>query len=242
MGTYTKPAPETPKADPPQRTPPQACRSHWWAWLLFLGLAGAAGYRFYPQVRAGQQTSGSAEKSPGKRGGQAVPVIATAARRGDLPIYLTGLGSVTAYNTVTIRSRVDGELIKVAFTEGQMVRQGDLLAEIDPRPFEAQLAQAEGQLDKDTAQWENAKVDLGRYQALDAQRVIPRQQAETQAAMVHQLQGTIEADRGQIQNIKLQLTYCHITAPLTGRIGLRLVDQGNIVHAGDANGLATITQ
>jgi len=169
-------------------------------------------------------------------------VVATAARRSDLPIYLTGLGTVTAYNTVTIRSRVDGELQRVAFTEGQMVHQGDLLAEIDPRPFQAQLAQAEGQMAKDQAQLENAKVDLNRYQALDAQRVIPRQQAETQAAMVHQLQGTIEADQGMIQNIRLQLTYCHIIAPLTGRIGLRIVDQGNIVHAADPNGLATITQ
>jgi multidrug efflux system membrane fusion protein len=218
-------------------------KTRWWIWLLLIGLAVTAGYRFYPQVIAGnQKTENKAEKSAGKKGSQAVPVVATAARRIDLPIYLTGLGSVAAYNTVTIRSRVDGELLKVAFTEGQTVHQGDLLAEIDPRPYEAQLAQAEGQLAKDTAQLENAKVDLNRYQALDAQRVIPRQQAETQAAMVHQLEGTLEADRGMIQNIRLNLTYCHIMAPLTGRIGLRIVDQGNIVHAADPNGLATITQ
>src|SRR5205085_5003627 len=135
--------------------------------------------------------SDSAQKSPGKRGGQAVPVIATAARRGDLPIYLTGLGSVTAYNTVTVRSRVDGELIKVAFTEGQMVHQGDLLAEIDPRPFEAQLATAEGSLARDTALLENARVDQKRYESLSSQGIIARQQLDTQNANVHQYEGTI---------------------------------------------------
>jgi multidrug efflux system membrane fusion protein len=233
MGTNSEPAPGTPA---------KSRRSLWWIWFLLIVLIATAGYVFYPQVRAGQQKSDKAEKGSGKRAAQAVPVVATIARRGELPIYLTGLGSVTAYNTVTIRSRVDGELIKVAFTEGQIVHQGDLLAEIDPRPFQGQLATAEGNLAKDTAQLDNAKVDLSRYQALDAQRVIPRQQAETQAAMVHQLEGTLGADRGQIQMIRLQLTYCRITSPLTGRIGLRTVDQGNIVHAADPNGLATITQ
>jgi len=214
-----------------------------WIWLLLILVAATAGYRFYPQVMAGSpKTENKAEKSAAKKSSQIVPVVATAARRSDLPIYLTGLGTVTAYNTVVLRSRVDGELQHIAFTEGQIVHQGDLLAEIDPRPYEAQLAQAEGQLAKDMAQLENAKVDLKRYQALDAQSVIPRQQAETQAAMVHQLEGTIEADKGMIQNIKVNLTYCHIMAPLTGRIGLRIVDQGNIVHANDPNGLATIAQ
>ena len=243
MGTTSAPATSAPGGHPASRTAPPQQKSHWWVWLLLLLLAAVAGYRFYPQVIAGNtKTENKAEKSAGKKGGQAIPVVATAARRTDLPIYLTGLGSVTAYNTVTIRSRVDGELLKVAFTEGQIVHQGDLLAEIDPRPYEAQLAQAEGQLAKDKAQLENAKVDLSRYQTLDAQRVIPRQQAETQAAMVHQLQGTLEADQGMIQMIRLNLTYCKIMSPLTGRIGLRIVDQGNIVHAADPNGLATIAQ
>jgi len=243
MGSTTATASGAPGAHPASRTEPPKRRRHWWIWILLIGLAATAGYRFYPQVFAGNpKTENKAEKSAGKKGSQAVPVIATAARRSDLPIYLTGLGSVTAYNTVTIRSRVDGELVKVAFTEGQIVHQGDLLAEIDPRPYEAQLAQAEGQLANHAAQLENARVDLNRYQALDAQRVIPRQQAETQAAMVHQLEGTLKADRGMIQNIALQLSYCHIVAPLTGRIGLRIVDQGNIVHAADPNGLASIAQ
>lgn len=243
MGITTVTATGAPGTHPPGRTEPPKHKSRWWIWLLLIGLAGLAGYRFYPHVFAGNpKPENKTEKSAGKKGGQAVPVVATAARRNDLPIYMTGLGSVTPYNTVTLRSRVDGELLKVAFTEGQAVKQGDLLVEIDPRPYEAQLAQAQGQLAKDTAQLENAKVDLNRYQALDAQRVIPRQQAETQAAMVHQLEGTLEADRGMIQNIRVQLNYCRITAPISGRIGLRIVDQGNVVHANDPNGLATIAQ
>jgi multidrug efflux system membrane fusion protein len=242
MGTTSVTAPGAPGGTVQPAVAPRRKRLGW-LWLVLILAAATAGYRFYPQVIAGSpKTENKAEKSAGKKGSQVVPVVAVAARRSDLPIYLTGLGTVTAYNTVVLRSRVDGELQHIGFTEGQIVHQGDLLAEIDPRPYEAQLAQAEGQLAKDTAQLENAKVDLKRYQALDAQSVIPRQQAETQAAMVHQLDGTIEADKGMIQNIKVNLTYCHIVAPLTGRIGLRIVDQGNIVHANDPNGLASITQ
>jgi multidrug efflux system membrane fusion protein len=228
-------------------TPPPARRkSRAWVWLLILGLAGFAGYRYFPQeifgASKGSGKGAVAEKSPAKRPTQAVPVVAATTRRGDLGIYLTGLGSVTAYNTVTIRTRVDGELIKVAFTEGQLVHQGDLLAEIDPRPFEAQLTQAQGQLSKDEAMLENAKLDQKRYEVLSQQGVISRQQSDTQNANVHQYEGAIHADQGQINNINLQLVYCHIHSPLNGRIGLRLVDQGNIVHATDQNGLATITQ
>jgi multidrug efflux system membrane fusion protein len=211
-------------------------------WLLLLVL-GAAGYRYFPQVSQGASKGDkTAEPGASKRGNQVVPVVAAAAQRGDLAIYLTGLGSVTAYNTVTIRSRVDGELMNVAFTEGQLINKGDLLAEIDPRPFEAQLAQVEGQLANHNAQLENARLDFKRYQTLASQGIIARQQADTQNAVVHQIEGTIKADQGMIQNIKLQLVYCRIMSPLTGRLGLRLVDQGNIVRANDPNGLATITQ
>ncbi|MDD2661678.1 MAG: MdtA/MuxA family multidrug efflux RND transporter periplasmic adaptor subunit [Methylococcales bacterium] len=169
-------------------------------------------------------------------------VTAVAAVQGDFPVYLTGLGTVTPLKTVTVRSRVDGELVRVAFKEGQMVHEGDLLAEIDPRAFQVQLMQAEGQLLRDEALLKNARTDLVRYKTLLEQDSIAAQQSVTQESLVKQYMGTVEMDRGLVANAKLQLSYARITAPITGRLGLRLVDQGNIVHASDANGLAVITQ
>ncbi len=170
------------------------------------------------------------------------PVVGAPASVGNVDIVMSGLGTATPLRTVTVRSRVDGELMRVLFQEGEPVKEGQLLAEIDPRSFKVQLEQAEGQLAKDRALLENAKLDLERYQALYKQDSIAKQQVDTQLSLVRQYEGAVRVDRSQIESAKLQLSYTKITAPVAGRVGLRLVDQGNIVRAGDANGLVVITQ
>jgi multidrug efflux system membrane fusion protein len=175
-------------------------------------------------------------------GGEAAPVVVVAARKGNLPVYLTGLGTVTAYYTVTLHSRVDGEIMQVYFKEGQFVNKGDALLEIDPRPYQVMLEQAEGQLAKDQATLKDAELDFNRYTVLVNEGVIARQQLDTQTATMDSTKGAIKTDQAAIDTAKLDLAYCHITAPISGRIGLRLVDPGNIAHAADTNGLVVITQ
>jgi membrane fusion protein, multidrug efflux system len=171
-----------------------------------------------------------------------VPVSAAKAYRGDIPVYQTGLGSVAAFYTVTVRTRVDGQLMDVFVREGDFVKKDELLAQIDPRPFQVQLDQAEGQMARDQALLTNARLDLQRYQTLIQQEAIPKQQLDTQVSTVAQSVGNVKTDQAAIDSARLQLTYSRITAPIGGRIGLRQVDPGNIVHASDTTGILVITQ
>jgi membrane fusion protein, multidrug efflux system len=190
----------------------------------------------------GAQDATKAGGSKGDASARPIPVVAAVARKGNINVYIDALGTVTPRNTVIVHARVDGQLMTVAFREGQDVKAGDLLAQIDPRPFEVMLTQANGQMAHDQALLKNAEIDLERYKTLLSQDSISKQQVDTQAALVRQYQGTIVTDQGAIDNAKLQLTYSRIAAPIGGRVGLRQVDPGNIVHASDANGLVTIAQ
>src|SRR5215469_5669157 len=224
-------------------------KSRWWLWaLIFAGIVVAVWYfrgARTPSEAANPSAPAAAGRGRGGAGGMgnfSVPVVVATAQHGDLPVYFNGLGTVTAFNTVTVHSRVDGQLVNVAYREGQYVHEGDLLVQIDPRPFQVQLQSAQGTLAKDQALRKDAEVNLERYKLLFKEGVIPQQQLDTQAALVGQYDGSIRADESAIANAQLQLTYSRITAPISGRVGLRLVDPGNIVHATDANGLVVITQ
>jgi multidrug efflux system membrane fusion protein len=227
--------PEDRKNDMKTQTGAAGFRRRWWFVLLAICLIAIGAYVFFIKQKEAvreKQTS----PAPG------IQVVAVAAKKSDMGVYLTGLGSVTPVNTVTVKTRVDGQLMEVLFREGQIVSLGELLARIDSRPFEVQLTQAEGQMARDMAQLKNAQLDLERYRVLWEQDSVSKQVLDTQEALVRQLEGTVKADQGQIDSAKLQLIYCRINSPISGRVGLRLVDPGNIVHVTDANGLVVITQ
>lgn len=188
-----------------------------------------------------RQTASQTGDQPRNKPSTQVVTVASVISR-DMTIYLTALGTVTPNNTVTVHSRVDGQLMKLGFAEGQMVRQGQMLAQLDPRPFQVALTQAQGQLARDLAQLKNAQIDLARYRTLLTQNSISQQQVATQEALVAQYQGTVTSDRGAVDNARLQLSYSQVTAPVSGRVGLKQVDLGNIVHASDSNGIVVITQ
>jgi multidrug efflux system membrane fusion protein len=176
------------------------------------------------------------------RSAQRIPVVSARAHRGNIDVYLTGLGVVTPLYTVTVKTRIDGQLMTVSYKEGEMVRKGQLLAEIDPRPYQVQLAQAEAQLSKDQAVLQNAQTDLQRYETLITRNAVAQQVLATQRTTVAQADGAVKADRASVESARLNISYCHITDPLTGRVGLRLIDPGNMVSAAAGTPLAVITQ
>lgn len=202
--------------------------------------AVAVGAYFLVTHWMGSSGSAAAGGKGGKGAKGDIPVKVAEAKRGDMDIYLQGLGLVTPLNNVTIKSRVDGQIMKIAYTEGQIVQEGQLLIQIDPRPYQAALEQAQGQLLKDQAQQAEAQVDLNRY--LSIPNSVTQQQIDQQKALVQQYAGAVESDQSAVDNATLNVGYCQIKAPITGRIGLRLVDVGNMVHATDTSGLAVIAQ
>ncbi|PYX99300.1 MAG: multidrug transporter subunit MdtA [Acidobacteria bacterium] len=208
--------------------------------VIALGMFGLRSLHKAPDQNSARGQGGRG--AAGADANRAIPVSVAPVQQRDMPVYLEGLGNVQAYYTVTIHSRVDGQLMQVNFREGQHIRKGDELALIDPRPYEVQVAQAEATKFKDQANLENARRDLQRYADLYKQGVIAQQQYNTQESLVAQQEGLVRADDAQINNAKLNLTYSHIKAPIDGQVGLRLVDPGNMVHASDANGLLVITQ
>jgi membrane fusion protein, multidrug efflux system len=210
-----------------------------WIWLAILLIILIAGYFLLTRIEAARVAAAQAAAAKNRPG---IPVAASAAKQGDLNRYLSAIGSVTAFNTVTVKTRVDGQIINVAFKEGQTVHKGDLLVEIDPRPYQAALEQAQGTLAKDQATLLNAQITLKRDATLLKQGVIAAQDYDNQRALVGQSEGAVASDQANIDAAHVQVIYTRIIAPITGRIGLRLVDVGNIVHAADTTGLAVITQ
>ncbi len=222
----------------PARTtpPPRRSRVGWWVALgvMVVVFAGVVWY-------ATHHASPKADMRHGM-GNMPLPIVAVEATKGDIGVYDNGLGTVTPFNTVTVHARVDGQITKVFFTEGQTVKAGEKLVEIDPRPYQAALDQAKGQLARDQALLENAKADMARYQTLWSQDSVSKQILDTQVATVAGDAATVQADQANVETAQLNLNYCTVTAPLSGKVGLRQVDEGNLIHSTDSNGLLVINQ
>ena len=215
--------------------------SRWWLWLLVLIVLGYAGWRMFGRSSADPQAQTPAA-GRGRMALSEVPVVLSTAKQGDIGVYVSALGTVTPVNTVTVTSRVQGQIMEVHYREGQMVRKGDPLLEIDSRPYEAALTQVEGQLAHDMAQLNQARIDFERYKAAYSRNAIAKQQLDDQEQAVKQFEGTVKNDEGVVENAKINLIYCHITSPIDGRVGLRLVDVGNIVQANSNTPLVVVTQ
>ncbi|WP_050469476.1 MdtA/MuxA family multidrug efflux RND transporter periplasmic adaptor subunit [Herbaspirillum chlorophenolicum] len=248
---------------PSNPTPPQGSRPptrgsilrRWWFWIIVLAIVAGGGYKYWVKKKAdaaqmaAMGMSPSARPGPGgpRNGGgvganQTMPVGVAKAKVQNVDIYLNGLGSVTPTATATVRARVDGQLLKLHYKEGQLVKAGDMLADIDPRTFQVAVTQAEGQLARDRALLNSARLDLKRYQTLLAQDSIASQQVDTQASLVKQYEGTVKTDEGALASAKLQLSFTRVTAPISGRLGLKQADIGNNITTSDTNGLVIITQ
>jgi multidrug efflux system membrane fusion protein len=236
----TVPSAPGPEPEFDKTAPAPAGRQKLWLWIGALLVFAVGGYFVWLKIASANAAAAAAKAAAA--GPPPIPVVTATSRKGDIGVYYSGLGAVTPLATVTVRTRVDGQLMNVRYREGDTVQKGVLLAEIDDGPYQAALTQAEGQLMRDQASLENARIDLVRYQQLVAQKAGPEQQLATQQATVHQDEGVVKLDEGQIQSAKVNLAYCKIVAPIAGRIGLRLVDAGNIVQAADTTGLLIITQ
>jgi multidrug efflux system membrane fusion protein len=215
-----------------------------WQVLAVLGVIAVGsyvGWRYFWTNRADTTTGGKANSSAAVNS-PPIPVTVTGVQKADFPVYLNSLGTVQPFRTVTVRSRVDGQITKIGFRQGRTVTEGDVLVEIDPRPYQATLAQAQAKKTQDQSMLKDAKLNLDRYLSLADKNVVTKQQLDTQQATVDQLTAQVEGDDAAIENAQTQLSYTTIKAPLTGRAGFRLVDPGNIVHASDQNGVVTIVQ
>ena len=233
--TATNTAPNTTiSAAPSTAAPPRHHRTRLWAGIVLLAVLGALAWVLL--LRHGKAAPAPPAQAP------AIQITSVAAKTQDMPIYQSGIGTVTPTQSVTVKARIDGQLDRIAFTEGQDVKAGQLLAQIDPRTLQAQLQQAQAQRQKDQAQLENARTDLRRYTTLITQDAATQQQLDTQKALVAQLEAALATDSAQIRYAQVQLGFTAITAPISGRLGARLVDVGNIVHAADANGLVVINE
>jgi multidrug efflux system membrane fusion protein len=232
-----QPAPPRVDANAPEPKP----KRHWVAWLIALCVLLSGGYLLSQRATEKDTASKSGGKKSGKGGGP-TPVTAEKVKQGDMGVYISALGTVTPVYTVSITSRVAGQLVEVGYREGQMVHKGDLLAVIDPRPYQAAYVQAQGQLERDQALLKNAHTDLDRYKAAYAQHAIPEQTLATQQSTVDQYEGTTKLDQGNVDAAKVNVDYARITSPIDGRVGLRQVDPGNIVQANGTTALLTVAQ